>query len=76
MTVNQVNIETNTSVCGASTTPIFSVTHLDLTLVKGRERTPILEDVSFDVRQGECLGILGESGSGKSMTIKAVLWVY
>lgn len=73
MTVNQVNIETNTSVCGASTTPIFSVTHLDLTLVKGRERTPILEDVSFDVRQGECLGILGESGSGKSMTIKAAL---
>ena len=49
MTVNQVNIETNTSVCGASTTPIFSVTHLDLTLVKGRDRTPILEDVSFDV---------------------------
>lgn len=57
----------------SATPPVFSISHLDLTLRKGRVRTPILEDVSFEVRQGECLGILGESGSGKSMTIKATL---
>ncbi|MBO8434974.1 MAG: ABC transporter ATP-binding protein [Tyzzerella sp.] len=33
----------------------------------------IVENSSFTVRKGECLGILGESGSGKSMTVKAVL---
>lgn len=74
MRVNQENVEMKPCVSDwSNTTPIFSVTHLNLTLIKGRERTPILEDVSFDIRQGECLGILGESGSGKSMTIKAAL---
>ena len=29
--------------------------------------------VNFEVQRGECLGILGESGSGKSMSIKAML---
>ena len=32
-----------------------------------------MKDVSFSVKQGECLGILGESGSGKSMSIKAAM---
>lgn len=33
----------------------------------------IIRDISFHLGKGECLGILGESGSGKSMTMKAVL---
>lgn len=33
----------------------------------------IVENSSFTVKEGECLGILGESGSGKSMTVKAML---
>jgi len=34
----------------------------------GTERKTVLHDSSFVVREGECLGILGESGSGKSTT--------
>ena len=29
--------------------------------------------VSFDVKRGEMLGILGESGSGKSVTLRSIL---
>jgi peptide/nickel transport system ATP-binding protein len=33
--------------------------------VRGRDR-PVLRDVSFRVRRGECYGLVGESGCGKS----------
>ncbi|BEU87061.1 hypothetical protein TAMA11512_05250 [Selenomonas sp. TAMA-11512] len=34
----------------------------------GTERKTVLHGISLAVRKGECLGILGESGSGKSTT--------
>ncbi|MGH9405094.1 MAG: ABC transporter ATP-binding protein [Terriglobia bacterium] len=34
---------------------------------------PVLEDVSFDVRRGETLAVLGRSGVGKSVTLKHIL---
>lgn len=33
----------------------------------------IVTDISFTLKKNRCLGILGESGSGKSMTCKALL---
>lgn len=33
----------------------------------------IIKDISFDLFAGECIGILGESGSGKSITVKSIL---
>ena len=35
--------------------------------------TAILRDVSFDIRAGEVFGLIGESGSGKSMTALAIM---
>jgi phospholipid/cholesterol/gamma-HCH transport system ATP-binding protein len=34
---------------------------------------PILKDISFTVREGETLAIVGESGTGKSTTLKLLL---
>ena len=37
------------------------------------DRRPVVEDVSFAVEPGEILGVAGESGSGKSTILRAVL---
>lgn len=52
---------------------ILKVESLNVTLRHRRVSKKLVEDVSFEVHPGECLGILGESGSGKSMTVKSVL---
>jgi peptide/nickel transport system permease protein len=55
--------------------PILSVTRMSVDLPRGKGLLRIVDGVSFDVRPGEALGIVGESGCGKSMTISGVLRV-
>ena len=38
-----------------------------------KDRLRLVEDVSFDVRRGEALGIVGESGCGKTMAISGLV---
>ncbi len=52
---------------------ILDVRDLKVTFTTKRSSKEILKGISFSVQEGECLGILGESGSGKSMTTKAIL---
>lgn len=52
---------------------VLKVENLNVTLTYCKASKKLVEDVSFEVHPGECLGILGESGSGKSMTVKSIL---
>jgi phospholipid/cholesterol/gamma-HCH transport system ATP-binding protein len=49
--------------------PIISVRDL----VVGFGSRTIINGLSFDVRQGEILGLIGPSGSGKSVTMRAIV---
>ncbi len=42
-------------------------------LFGGRSYNEVIHDVSFDVRHGEILGLVGESGTGKSTLSKMIL---
>ena len=52
---------------------ILKVENLNVTLTYRKTSKNLVENVNFEVHPGECLGILGESGSGKSMTVKSIL---
>ncbi|TFG13575.1 ATP-binding cassette domain-containing protein [Candidatus Thorarchaeota archaeon] len=41
--------------------------------VKVRSGKKIIENVSFSIKEGEMLAVIGESGAGKSTTIKALI---
>lgn len=56
----------------AATAPLLQVRNLSVTFNTYKGPVHVLHDVSFDIWPGEILGVVGESGAGKSMTGSAV----
>lgn len=54
-------------------TSILSVSKLHKAFGSGAERTPIINDLSFALRPGECYGLLGPNGAGKTTTLRLCL---
>lgn len=56
-----------------SVNAILSVRNLSIGLPRGMDRQFAVRNVSFELRAGEILCIIGESGSGKSVTANTIM---
>src|SRR5499426_1426401 len=57
----------------AMTVPVLSVRNLQVEFASRRGTLRAIDDISFDIAKGEVLGVVGESGAGKSVTGSAVI---
>ncbi len=53
--------------------PLLSVQDLVVSFGAQRGRVRVVDGLSFDIRPGETVAVLGESGSGKSVTAQAIM---
>jgi oligopeptide/dipeptide ABC transporter ATP-binding protein len=53
--------------------PLLSVEDLHVEIATRRGTVHAIDGLSFDVAEGDTLGLVGESGCGKSMTLRAIL---
>ena len=53
--------------------PLLEVRHLRVEFPTRRGTLVAIDDVSFDIAPGEVLGVVGESGAGKSITGAAII---
>jgi peptide/nickel transport system ATP-binding protein len=52
---------------------LLDVKNLSVTFERNSKRFTAVNEISFQIKKGECLGILGESGSGKSITALSIM---
>lgn len=53
--------------------PLLQVKNLKKVFGEGADAVAAVDDVSFDIREGETLGLVGESGCGKSTTSSMIM---
>ncbi len=56
----------------ASKQPIVEIQNLSKSYHKGSQIVPVLSDLTFDIREGEFLALMGPSGSGKSTLLNLI----
>ena len=56
-----------------ATDPMVSLRDLSVTFTGGRKPMRAVSGVNLDVQRGEVVALIGESGSGKSVTLRTVL---
>lgn len=52
---------------------LLDVKQLSIAFQQKKQRVPIVHDISFSIQKGETLGIVGESGCGKSITSMSLM---
>ena len=55
------------------TLPLVSFNHLSVSFAGERHRVRAVQDVSFTIQAGQTVGVVGESGCGKSVTAMALI---
>ena len=51
---------------------VFEAKNVDITVGEGAQRKTLIESLSFEVRRGEKVGIIGPNGIGKSSILKTI----
>jgi peptide/nickel transport system ATP-binding protein len=57
----------------SSATPFVDIQNLTVTFTGGRKPVPAVGGVNLQVQRGEVIALIGESGSGKSVTLRSLL---
>ncbi|GIO08167.1 ABC transporter ATP-binding protein [Brevibacillus reuszeri] len=55
---------------------IIEVKHLQTQFTRDNKKTVVLDKVSFHIKKGEVLGLVGESGCGKSVTSLSIMRLF
>ena len=67
--------ETTVETSAVATEPLLSVEDLHVSFSRGNVTVQAVAGITFSMRQGETLGLVGESGCGKSTTGRAIVQV-
>ena len=54
---------------------VLSVSDLNVAITQASSEVTVVDGVSFDIRKGEAVGLVGESGCGKTVTAMSILGI-